>query len=504
MKINFSRFLKKQNILLSLLILIGAYLRIPGVLGNYFAFTYDVGRDMLAVYDIVFLHKIPLVGAIFGGAPSAGIGIFYGPWWYYFLSLPYVLSFGNPQGVVLAMALIGIVTIFFGYLFGKRIGGNFLGLAFAALIAVSPILISLSSQIWNPNVSPIIVIFCLAIIYRIYSENKPKLRYYFILGFLIALVIDLEIVFGVLLAIGLILAVTVIKNKQIQFKSIISFFVGVFIIFSPRIIFELRHQFLMTTSLFKFLTTSGNSQSSNLIKNFANIIVMIFNQFNSTIALNNEILGIIIILFIVLTTMLFYKKASLINKQFIKTSLIVLFTFLTGLIFFHHDIFGYYLIGLPVFYLLLFCLSINLVIQNTKNYVIPGIIILVLFLINLNPVAIINNLGKSAWVGDASVYKNQLQVVDYIYGQARGKSFKEQVYTPPIYDYPYRYLFKWYGPNKYHYGPDNNSHLAFFILEPDLQYPSRLTDWLKFREKDGKIIKTETFKSGIIVQTRIH
>ena len=71
------------------------------------------------------------------------------------------------------------------------------------------------------------------------------------------------------------------------------------------------------------------------------------------------------------------------------------------------------------------------------------------------------------WVGNASVYRNQLSVIDYAYGQANGRAFKYVVYTPPVFDYTYRYLFKWYGPNKYGYAPNDNAHLAYFIIEPD-------------------------------------
>lgn len=499
MRINFPVFLKKQNLFLLIIILLGAYLRLPGIFGNYFAFTYDVGRDMLALWDIVHAHKLLLIGFT-TGLP----GVFYGPWWYYLLLFPYILSFGNPQGVALTMGLVGIATVFFGFLFGKKVGGYFLGISFAALIAVSPALISLSSQIWNPNISPLFIIFCLWTLYKIYSKDKPKLRYYFTLGLLITLIIDLEIVFGLLLAVGLTLSVLVIKNKKIQLKSIVFFLAGATVIFSPRIIFEIRHQFLMTTSFIKFLTIGDASQGSGLSGSFINRLSMMFSQFNSTLALENKFLGVIIILFVTLTIAIFYRKASKINKQFIKTSCIVFLTFLIGLTFFHHDIWPHYLVGLPVFYLLLFCLSISLIIQKTKNYIIWGSIVIILFLINLNPISIVNNLNKPAWIGDASVYKNQLEVINYVYQQSAGRSFKYVVYTPPIHDYTYQYLFKWYGPNKYHYSSSKDSRLAYFILEPDLQYPFRLTDWLKIREKDGKIIRSEKFKSGIVVQTRIH
>jgi hypothetical protein len=489
----------KRYLILIIIVLIGSILRLQGVFTNSFAFTYDVGRDMLALWDIVHTHK-PLLIGFTTGLP----GVFYGPWWYYILLFPYILFFGNPQGIALVMAIIGIITIIFGFILGKKIGGYFLGISLASLISVSPQLVSLSSQIWNPNISPIFIILSLLILYKIFAENNSKISYYFFLGLLIALIIDLEIVFGILLAIGLVLALLIVKNKNIRVKSAFIFLTGAIIIFAPRIIFELRHQFIMTNSFIKFLTVSSASQNTNLIGSLINKLSIMFNQFNSTIALDNKFFGASILVFILISIMVLYRNASQMSKNFIKTSLMVLLIFLIGLTFFRHDIWLHYLVGLPIFYLLLFCLALNLIVEKTKNYIIPGIFIVILFLAILNPVLFISNQTKPIWIGDASVYRNQLRVVDYVYKQANGKSFKYVAYSPAVYDYPYQYHFKWYGPNKYFYSPSKNSHLAYFILEPDLQYPFRLSNWLKQREKDGKIIKTEKFESGIIVQTRIN
>src|SRR3972149_12110870 len=150
MKFKLTDFYKKETLILYLIILIGIFLRFQGVFSNSFAFTYDVGRDMLAVSDIASLNKIPLIGAT-TGLP----GVFYGPWWYYMLTPFFIIFSGNPQGIAFVMALVGVITIIAGYFLGKALGGNFLGLSLAVLISVSAILISLSSQIWNPNIVPI-------------------------------------------------------------------------------------------------------------------------------------------------------------------------------------------------------------------------------------------------------------------------------------------------------------------------------------------------------------
>ena len=52
MKFNFMSFFKKEFIILFLIILVGSFLRLEGVFTNSFAFTYDVGRDMLSLWNI--------------------------------------------------------------------------------------------------------------------------------------------------------------------------------------------------------------------------------------------------------------------------------------------------------------------------------------------------------------------------------------------------------------------------------------------------------------------
>src|ERR1035437_6914212 len=128
-KISF--LLKKEYLILYFIIFVGSLIRFPGIFTNSFAFTYDVGRDMIALWNIAYLHKIPLIGAT-TGLP----GVFYGPWWYYLLTPFFIVASGDPQGIAFVMSLIGILSIVFAFILGKRLGENFLGLSLALMISV--------------------------------------------------------------------------------------------------------------------------------------------------------------------------------------------------------------------------------------------------------------------------------------------------------------------------------------------------------------------------------
>lgn len=499
MKFKQFSFFRKELVLLLGIVLVGSYLRFFGVFTNSFAFTYDVGRDMLALWNIVYLHKIPLIGATTGLT-----GVFYGPWWYYFLTPFFFISSGDPQGVAFLMAAIGILSIIFGYFLGKRVSGKGLGLFIALIMSTSPYMISLSAQIWNPNIAPLFVIFVLLLLLKLFKKDKKRrARDFLLLGFLLGFNIDLEIVFGLLFSIAIILSLIFILKKKITIKNILFLALGYLIVFAPRILFDLRHQFLMTKSFFKFFTQGGSQETGGSI---VNLVVarslIIFDQFSQTIAANNKLLALLIVVFITYALKTGYKKAETNIKNFINVSLIVLIVFVLGTVFFSHDIWPHYLVGLPVFYILLFSLSLEVLAKKFKSYLPFMVIAIFLFIINLNPVSVFANFQKPLWIGDASVYRNQLEVIDHIYSEAKGEDFKYVVYTPPVHDYTYQYLFLWYGPKKYKYAPVEKSNLAFFILEPDLEHPERLANWLNNRKEDGKIVKTEKLKSGIVIQTR--
>lgn len=493
------KFLNKEYLILYLIIILGAYLRLQGVFTNSFAFTYDVGRDMLTLWDIVYNHKILLIGA------TTGIpGVFYGPWWYYMLLPFFVLFAGNPQGIVFTLSTVGILSIFLAFFLGKRIGGNYLGLSTAFLISLSPTLISLSSQIWNPNIAPFFALLVFLVLERIYLfKNKAKLIYFFILGILLALNIDIEILWGILFSLGILASLFIVLRKKLEVKKIVFIILGGLIVLLPRIIFELRHSFIMTKSFNAFLSAKTLEDKLDTYHFIENRFFTHLDEFGRSFLQVNNYLTIFLLFFIAVSILLFYKKAAQSTKEFILTSFIVLLVFYIGSFIFTHALWPHYFVGLPVVYILLLSISLLLFANKLKNNILTVLILATLFVININALQIFQGFNKPLWEGNASVYRNQLEAIDYIYNQAKGKPFKYVVYTPPVFDYTYQYLFKWYGPRKYKYSPVVRADMAFFIIEPDPGYPDRPKWWLDDRKNDGKIIKSKTLKGGIVVQTRL-
>ncbi len=488
------------NVLFIGILLIGFYLRIKGTLDNTFAFTYDVGRDLLVVRDIIDNLKFPLIG------PTTGQqGVFYGPWWYYILIPPFLITQGNPQGINFLFAASGIITVILGFIVGKKIGGVYLGLLFSALLSFSPALIGLATQIWSPNIIPQFILLsfyvaCLTL--ELKNKKSKKLFVYFgLLGFLLGIIIDMEIVFGILLMASFLLFLLLKFNFLSFFRHFLMFGIGLFITIATRVVFEVRHDFIMTRNLPHLFSSNSEKQTFHLqIAERAN---QFWEIFVNTLGGGNNYTAVVILFASLFLIMGFFRKAKSREKDFLLLGVITILVFFFGSSLFNHAIWGHYLVGIPVFYILLTALTLQFLHQSVSQKFVVYAISIVFLAVVLNPMRIAQNMKSTNFEGDASVYRNQLQVIDYVYKRANTKPFNVTVYTPPVYDYTYQYLFSWYGKKTYKYLPDQKpTKLLFIVLEPDPQFPKRQTDWLIIRENDGKTIEEDRLQGGIVVQTR--
>jgi 4-amino-4-deoxy-L-arabinose transferase-like glycosyltransferase len=498
MKISFPTFFKKQYLLLFVIILIGAFLRLTGVFTNSFAFTYDVGRDLLAVNQIIHTLKIPLIGATTGME-----GVFYGPWWYYLLIIPFIIVQGDPSGISLFMALLGVVTVFLSFLVGKKIGGNLLGLILAALISFSPA--TISNQIWNPYMAwPFMMLLFYFVAQSYGKDTKRRSLSFLLIGLCLGFVFDAEIFFGMLFCIGTFLGLIITLRKSFKIKCILSLIGGFLIVLAPRIVFDLRHQFLIS-SHFLYTLTHGIPQThyTPFLSRISMLKDLFWGIWLNTLTNNIVWVGVLLLIATIFLLLFSFKKANKLEKNFIILCLTILLTFFVYFSTNSTDIFSHYLIGIPLVLLFIFALVLSQTAHIGGGKIIVTVLLMTVLCIYLSPRQISKSFDYS-FVGDDSVYKNALAVVNYVYQQADGRQFTTEVFTPNGINYTYRYLFLWDGAKK-HYLPINKAKLVYFIVEPDTQYDNyRQRIWLDEHKNDGRIVKTKMFPSGVIVQTRIH
>src|SRR3989344_2754944 len=149
----------QKNISIILVLTLAILLRIYLIIRDSVPFAYDMGRDLLWAKDISFYHIPTLIG------PAGSIwGVYFGPLWFYFLSIPLLISGGHPISAVYFTASTIILTGALAYfLFFKYIGKR-LAFILAIIILFSAALINISTFAFHANLLPLLtfltIYFC--------------------------------------------------------------------------------------------------------------------------------------------------------------------------------------------------------------------------------------------------------------------------------------------------------------------------------------------------------
>ncbi len=493
---------KTYWVLFIVILLVTSFLRLQSSFFGTFAYTYDIGRDMLNIVQIVDGHHISLIG------PTTGQeGIFYGPWWYWLLTPFFIVFSGSVKGIDAVMGLTGIATVLLAYWLGTKIGGKWAGLLFMIFFGIAGSLIDTSSQIWNPNIAPLILTLILVSIIK-FNEEKSSLKktaWMFLIGILSALSFDsLEIVYGSIQFISIVIFMLIYLRNKINFHHVTAFILGLLLIELPRILFEIRHHYLMTRALFNYIFHHAPvSQSGGISEQFVKVVSLMLQLWQATV--NMPFILAVTILIIIILGLVYLKaktKFNSVENLLIVFSLSYLFSYIIILSFFKGNVWDHFVVGVPVVYeivLLLFIYKFFCYLRKKSNNYTKLFIVLVILYI-LGVLISYRPIKTDFFINNPSIYNNQAGVIKYIYSQASGRPFNYDVYTPPIHPYTYEYLFAFYG--KRYYEPSNNGHLLFYIIEPDNTHPTLRQAWLSLHEKRGKLIKQVSLPGHIIVQTR--
>lgn len=484
---------------IAIIVIIGAMLRFWGILHGSFAFTFDVGRDLLAVNEIVNNHKLTLLG------PTTGLpGVFYGPWWYYFLAIPFALSNGNPYIIVSSISIMGLLAVILLFMFGTTLWGRKFGLLLALFVAISHGFVYSSSQIWNPNLIQFFLPATLFFLWRL--KDKGDILSVFLFGIFCGLTFEMEQAFGIFFLVGMTICFFTLVCRQKIIIKIVSYILGLFLVFLPRLLFDARHGFLISKNLFSFISNPTTRQVPlSFVQRIVNRGNLFYEQWFETFGGGNRIIGLIFLILIIIGLWKIRHSMASTTKTMLIISVIPIAVLYVGFVIYPDTVWSYYLAGLPILYIMFVFTVLAQIFSNYRRlrFMIIGLIVFIIIL-SSRPKLVIDSFRQPNFKGDAAVFRNQVRAVDYVYREAKGEPFNEIAYTPPVIDYTWQYLFLWHG-KKYGYLPSKEKASKFYvIMEPDLEHPERLSNWLEVRIGDGKIIKEERLTGGITVQTRIH
>ncbi len=485
--------------LFSLLIFLSLIPRSVEVLSNNYLFLLDQGRDYMAVKRIVTQKHLTLIGAEVGSGFAGFSGIFHGPFYFYLLSIAFILLRGDPWGGIVVMFLFGIVTIFLSFLFAKKLFGPTIGILCALLVAVSPPLIAQSRFIWSPHPSSFFIVAAFYFVYRMRLEKKRDI---FFSAFFSAFTYNFQLAIAVPLVLTLMLySLFIIKMKTI--KAYGALFAGYAVGFLPFILFELRHGMMGVWGMFSYLFLQPKENLKFILNNhLSSFTYNFFDTFPRTPFTPQIFLQL---LFVVSFLFFFLKEKKLDLKRFL-IYLLFLISFTIFVFSFLRDyLFMYYIIHLNFVYIFL-CGYIVYSAFTKKKYPILGVFIFILFfmvLLAAKDAIRVFTYDMKDYGGDSKI-KGKKDAIDYIYKDAKGQPFGLFIFSPTIYTYPFDYILWWYGQRTYHYLPKPEKKGIFYLLiEVEKQKPWTYKGWLETVIKEGEILKTVTLPSGLMVQKRI-
>ena len=469
----------KFLIISALILIIGVVFRLFLTADGSFLFNMDNARDFVDIREMVELHKLRLTG------PTSAIeGLYTGPLWYYILAIPYILMKGDPYGAILTQILFWVIG---GIALLKltSIIGKWLIIPVGLVWVGSNYIVLANLYSFNPNP---VTLLSPALIFTIYKFIKTKRWIWIVLSWILAgAFFNFEMNFGVWTPLIIFFSLFLIDKKLLLRKS---FFLGVslsFLFVVPQILFDLKHNYIMSKGILKFLSEEKGS-GFNPIKRILPMYESFYNVFVATL-MNQKLLSQVLLILAVPAMKVFFSK----NEKNIIARIALLYILIpyVGYLLIQVTVNPWHLGG-PASASLIVIAFILKSLWDLNPIGKFSALTLSFFLI-LYPIINIGNYfinDRSKPNLDPSLYKNEISAIDYVYKVANGKNFKVYTYLPSVYDYPYQYLFWWYGQKKYGYIPgeyvyspnkpqyipsqdkfsgrkDNLSDLIFLIKEPD-------------------------------------
>lgn len=498
--------LSRLRILVAVVIIFGLAVRIAPILEHQVFFWFDQGLDLVLVKQLVVDHHLSLTSRYSGLA-----GVLMGPLWTWVLSIPFILGRGDPAANTVFFPVISLAAAILGYrLFKDSMSGES-RLFYLILFVFSPVVIAASQIASSPNPLSFLFIFYIWFLYQIAIEGRSFFLWPLLL--LTGIFFQLEIGFALFALPTTFVVLLVFKKWRFLWSRY--FWLGIFLLgltFIPQILFDIRHNFLISRGVIEFLTGGNNSlyslhnslpirfveRGKSFWEDFSRMVLFIKPWYLAGLMLLLTVVGWVL------------KRRELV---WLKLLAVTLGSFYVGFSLYPGPFWEWYREGLPIIYILLIAIGLGEVWQRFKLARLVVIILLAVYIFQ----------GSQGGVGgnDNANLKNQMAVLDYIYITAKDQRFSYFAYTPPVYDYVWAYDFWWYGQRKYGYLPSNwqmtvpllgigkqltppgpNEGLFFVILEPNRERPWEPSGWLSTYIKYGKVLDRREFPGGIIAEER--
>lgn len=494
---------KPTYLLLGIILILAFVVRVYNI-DRLLGFYYDQGRDALVVWDLWHKGKLFLIG------PTTGLaGIFRGPYYYCLIAPFYLMGRGNPLYPSVFLIFTSVIAVAFIYYLGVKIQGRATGII-AAILASFSYYIVMASR-WLSNPTPMLL-FSMILIWAMLKVSEGKKWGWSVIALISGLSLFSFGSAGELFyfpAILIFLILTVLRqgyggqsslNSKVVFISIVLFTLT----FLPLVLFDIKHDGILRTNMAntfvgeKSFTLPFRSLFESRNKSYYDIFTtkLFHSRGKEEIT---ALWGLALSFVLFLPSLLRNKKTKII--------LILLISPLVGLYFYQGNnavLYDYYMTG----YYLMFILLAAVVLGKIWSYKLGMLFVayfMYLFMVNNYDVLYVKLNDKSNSPRSIALV-NQLESVDWIFGNAGGEVFNVDVYVPPVIPYSYDYLLLWQGTKRC--GKDlcglttkENVKRVYTLYEKDFDHPERLQAWMDRQRGIGKVVEENSF-GGIVVQKR--
>jgi len=434
-----SLFEHKPWIVLGIILLLGLFLRVFNLKDNII-FAYDQARDAQRIMDMVYNHKIKLVG------PETDIpGVFNGVLFYLILLPVYALSGFNPNAASFFLILLNLAVIPLLYYLSVILFKNkYIGYIAALLWAVSFEQINFAKYISNASLMPLsTTVFFLGLAVYLFQKKDWGL----ILS-AIGLGASIHFNFYLVYLIAFYPIFFFLYKPKIMIKTVLlSVCLLLFILF-PFIVAEFKWHFPAIKGLLSYFLnhlkqSDGPSLSYKMTQYYERISEMCNYSF---IAIGKYTSALLALPF------LFLGLLKLDNKK--RIFLIMCFFSTLPLFFFNSGVMSVQVINSSIFFAatLLAASGIFRTAQFNKGI---GLIIIVTIIVStfslLRQNYFVNN---TVFASHPQLLKYEKQLVDYTYQSSLQKPFSIcGVMNPLFTNTIWSFLYKTYGEKKYGYLP---------------------------------------------------
>lgn len=422
----------KKILILILILVLAAAFRLYRI-REYIVFLGDEGRDVLVVKRMIVDKKFTLLG------PITSVGSMYmGPIYYYFMA-PFLWLWNfDPVGPAVMVVIFSLLTIILLYKLGNDFFDSNIGLIAAFLYSIGRLPVLYGRSSWNPNIVPFFSILIIYSMLKVVAANEKK--YLILAGLSLGILIQLHYV--TFLMIPVIIICLALIRFRLSLKYYLSALVGFLALYSPFLLFEIRHRFVNTLAVWRFFWQQKNESGSSILPFFSTAIDVSVRLFWRLIVIDNAEISKIFIIGLAFALFYYWHK----NRQQVKIrkSISVLFIWLiVGVVSFglyRGVIYDYYfgsLFTLP--YLLTAILIYTLWKKGSiyKSAAMIMVLVYIIFNFKHSPLAIEPN----------NLLKNTQTIAKFIFDKAGNKPYNFALIAGQNSDHAYRYFLEiWKNP----------------------------------------------------------